>query len=83
MGDGSTWVRFPMIECPACKKEFQVDEAFNDLTPEIIIFCLHCEVEIHVLELNTVIEARISLAEEKEDDGANTVFRSPLGPTIH
>ncbi len=82
MGAGSTWVRFPMVECPDCKKEFQVAEAYN-LLPGSIIECSHCWAEIHIDELDTVIEARISLVKEGEDGGENMVFLCALCPTIH
>lgn len=82
MSDGSTWVRFPMVECPACEKEFQVDEAY-DLLPGSIIECSHCKAEIHIWELDTVTEARISLVKEDEDDGNYPAILCPLGSTIH
>ncbi len=85
MGDKSTWVRFPMVECPACEKEFRVDEAVEEyyLLSGSIIECSHCEAGIHIWELDTVTEARISLVKEDEDDGDNTTILCPLCPIIH
>lgn len=54
----TSWVKFPMVECPYCEKEFQVDD-YYDIETGSTFHCLHCEKEIEVYEIDTVIEARI------------------------
>lgn len=61
----SKWVSFPMIHCPKCGKEFQVEEYYF-LDKDSSIECQYCEVEIFILELDTVIQARIGLESDKE-----------------
>jgi len=57
------WGSFPVVECPHCGKQFQVDDYYN-LKAEDTFDCHECEKEIHVLMTETVIECELGTKPE-------------------
>ena len=49
---------FPMVRCPHCEKEFQVDDYYNFKIDDSFD-CAHCEKEIFIHFLDTVIECQL------------------------
>ena len=58
------WQDFPMIICPHCNKEFQVDD-YYDFRSGSCFYCHRCEKEIHVWATDTVLSGDIQRAPEK------------------
>jgi len=52
------WSAMPMVTCPHCKKEFQVDDYYNLHTGDSFE-CNHCEKEIYIHSLDTIIECNL------------------------
>ncbi len=48
----------PMIVCPHCGEEYQHDD-YYDIQSDDTLDCPSCEKEIHVLEVDTIIYARV------------------------
>lgn len=63
--DDSFWVDFPIVTCPKCEKEFQVDE-YYDFSADDSFCCPHCEVPIYIHETDTTMSAKISLTKKAE-----------------
>ena len=49
------WSNIPMVTCPHCGEEFQLDDYYN-LSCGDTFDCNKCEKEIHILEMVTVVE---------------------------
>ena len=52
------YTTFPMVRCPHCEKEFQVDD-YYDLKIDDSFDCAHCEKEIYIHFLDTIIECEL------------------------
>ena len=52
------WSSFPVVTCPYCNQEFQVDD-YYDLSVDDYFDCQHCEKEIYILSMDTVIECEL------------------------
>jgi len=50
------WCRFPMIECPHCGKETQIDD-YYDYKSGDTFECPECEKEIYVAEIDWELAA--------------------------
>ena len=57
------WQDFPMITCPHCDKEFQVDD-YYDFSSGDSFYCNHCEKEIFIWETDTTLSGDIRAAQE-------------------
>jgi hypothetical protein len=53
------WCSFPMVTCPYCNQEFQVDDYYN-MAVDDSFECLHCEKEIYILSLDTIMECELA-----------------------
>jgi len=53
------WSSFPVVTCPHCKKEFQVED-YYDLKVDDSFECVHCEKEIYIYCLDTIMECQLS-----------------------
>ena len=49
----------PMVECPHCEKEFQLDDYYDYETGQSFE-CNKCEMEIHVVGKDIIIELCLS-----------------------
>ena len=58
------WQDFPMITCPHCGKEFQVDD-YWDVCAGSTLDCPKCEKEIYVWAVDTILSGDI---QAKPDD---------------
>lgn len=58
------WSDAPMVTCPHCRKEFQLDDYYNLQTGDSFD-CDKCEKEIFILERDTTISFK--LGTEKEE----------------
>lgn len=56
----NTYSRLPIVECPHCEAEFQLDD-YYDLTAGDTFECGVCQKTIHVLSVDTVMEARLGI----------------------
>lgn len=54
-----SYVTFPMVTCPHCDKEFQMDDYYDIKSGDTRI-CHLCEKEIHVSEVEQVLTARFT-----------------------
>jgi len=52
------WTQFPMVTCPHCEKEFQVDD-YYDFEVDDSFYCNICEKEIFIHFLDTIIECEL------------------------
>ena len=59
----SNWQDFPMIKCPHCFKEFQVDDYYGIKAGDSFT-CQHCEKDIYVLAIDTTLSGDISAKPE-------------------
>jgi hypothetical protein len=48
-----------MVTCPYCNQEFQVDDYYN-MAVDDSFECLHCEKEIYILSLDTIMECELA-----------------------
>lgn len=64
------WVDFPIIRCPKCNKEFQIDD-YYDYKSGDSFYCQHCEIEIYIHAIDTTISAEISLDPVKDKEQSN------------
>lgn len=55
---GRIYSSFPIVTCPHCQKEFQVDD-YYDLGVGDSFHCVHCEEEIHIHFVDTIIECQL------------------------
>lgn len=53
-----TWSDMPMVRCPHCEKEFQLDDYWDYFTGDTFD-CVKCEKEIHILEMETILSFRL------------------------
>jgi hypothetical protein len=53
------WSSFPVVTCPHCEKEFQVDD-YYDLKSGDSFDCNHCEKEIHIRQVDIIMECQLS-----------------------
>ena len=58
------WQNFPMIECPHCGKEIQVDD-YYDLKGGDSFYCKNCEGEIYVWATDVTISGDIHGTKEQ------------------
>ena len=58
------WQDFPMITCPHCNQEFQVDD-YYDLKAGSIIDCAKCGKEIHIWAMDTTLSGDIQARPDK------------------
>jgi len=58
------WQDFPMITCPHCEEEFQVDD-YYDLSSGDTFDCGRCDREIHIWATDTVLSGDIKAEAEK------------------
>lgn len=49
-----SWSDVPMITCPHCGEEFQLDDYYN-LGVGDTFDCTKCEKEIHILQVATIL----------------------------
>lgn len=59
----TTYARLPIAECPYCEHEFQWDD-YYDVKAGEEHECPLCRHSIHVLSVDTVIEARLGVVPE-------------------
>lgn len=52
------YTSFPMVMCPHCEKEFQVDDYYC-LEAGDSFDCGHCKKEIHIHFVDTIIECQL------------------------
>ena len=52
------WQDFPMITCPHCDEEFQVDD-YYDLKTGDTFTCAKCEKEIYIWQTETILSGDI------------------------
>lgn len=52
------WSTMPMVTCPHCEKEFQVDDYCFKQSGDTL-YCQHCKKTIHILEMETVMSVRL------------------------
>lgn len=57
------WQNFPMIICPHCDQEFQVDD-YYDLNSGDFFYCGKCRKEIHIWAVDTTLSGDIQAHEE-------------------
>jgi len=50
----NTWNNAPMIECPNCHGDYQIDD-YYDLKTGDVIDCYLCEKEINILEVDHIM----------------------------
>ena len=55
----TTWCSMPMVECPHCEEEFQLDDYYDYETGQSFK-CNKCEMEIHVVGKDTITELCLS-----------------------
>jgi len=60
-----SWQDFPMIECPHCKQEFQVDDYYN-LEAGDSFDCGKCEKEIHIWATDITLSGDIQSEPEMQ-----------------
>ncbi|HEB32969.1 MAG TPA: hypothetical protein ENI15_19160 [Spirochaetes bacterium] len=60
-----SWQDFPMIVCPHCLKEFQMDD-YYDLSAGSTFYCGACDKEIHVWAVDTTLSGDIQAEAEPE-----------------
>ena len=53
-----TWVNLPIIKCPHCEKEYQMDD-YYDLSAGDERYCPHCEKTIYILAVDVITTALI------------------------
>ena len=53
-----TWSDMPMITCPHCGEEFQLDDYYT-LSVSDTFDCSKCGKEIHILEMHTIMSCRL------------------------
>ena len=58
------WQDFPMITCPHCGEEFQVDDYYG-LRSGDSFDCPNCEKEIHIWATDTTLSGDIQSQREK------------------
>ena len=52
------WQNFPMITCPHCEKEFQVDD-YYDIEADSSFECSYCEKTIYVWATDHILSGDI------------------------
>ena len=61
-----SWGTFPVVECPHCGQEFQVDDYYNLDTGDSFD-CSKCEKEIHIWQMETVVEVDLRTKPEQAE----------------
>ena len=61
-----SWQDFPMITCPHCGKEFQVDDYYNFSTGDSFD-CGKCEKEIFIWATDTTLSGDIQAKPERRN----------------
>lgn len=59
------WQDFPMITCPHCNKEFQVDDYYGIKSGDSF-YCHYCEKEIYVWQTDLTLSGDIHSFPETE-----------------
>lgn len=70
MNENEVWSSFPIVRCPHCNKEFQVDD-YYDLSVGDSFDCHKCEKEIFIIGLDTIIECELSTINPENRKGKN------------
>ena len=58
------WSNMPMVTCPHCGEEFQLDDYYNFSVGDTFD-CNKCEKEIHILQIDTIIEVCLGTEAER------------------
>ena len=57
------WCDMPMITCPHCEKEFQLDD-YYDYSIGDTFDCYKCEKEIHIQQIEMIMSVRIGTSKD-------------------